>query len=84
MSLATASTRRMGWGVPGSVSFHTSSSRVPMEKLARTSEWAAASASRSRSRRMSVDLVRMENGLRASASTSTMPRVRWYFPSHRW
>ena len=64
LSLATASTRRRGWGVPGSVSFHTSSSRVPMEKLARTSSVGAASASRSRSRRMRVDLVRMENGLR--------------------
>ena len=53
-------------------------------RLARTSVRRAASASRSRSRRISVDLVRMENGLAASASTSTMPRVRRYLPSHRW
>ena len=44
----------------------------------------AASASRSRSRSTSADLVRIENGLRASESTSTIPRVSRYFPSHRW
>src|SRR5437868_6599250 len=32
-SLATASTRFFGCGVPGSVSFHTSSSRVPIEAV---------------------------------------------------
>ena len=31
-----------------------------------------------------VDLVRMENGLAAWPSAFTIPRVRWYFPSHRW
>ena len=33
---------------------------------------------------MSVDFVRIENGLRASPSTSTIPRVSRYFPSQRW
>jgi hypothetical protein len=37
-SLPTASTRLIGWGVPGSVRRHTSRSRVPMEKLTVTSE----------------------------------------------
>src|SRR5207244_705518 len=76
LSLATASTRFFGCGVPGSLAFQTSSSSVPMEKLARTSARCAASVSTSRSRRISVDLVRIENGLACSARVSTMPRVR--------
>ena len=34
LSCATASKRRAGWGAPGSLSRHTSGSRVPTEKLA--------------------------------------------------
>ena len=76
--------RWRGRGVPGSVIRHTSSSRVPIEKLVCTSVRAAAAVSTSRSRRISVDLVRIENGLAASPSASMMPRVSRYLPSQRW
>ena len=69
--------------MPGSLSFHTSSSTVPTENAVCTLVRRAASARTSMSRRMSVDFVRIENGFRASASTSTIPRVSRYFPSHR-
>ena len=82
-SRASASSRRRGWGVPGSLNLHTSSSTVPTENAVCTRVRRAASASTSRSRRMSVDFVRIENGLRASPSTSTIPRVSRYLPSHR-
>ena len=72
---ATASTRRQGGGVPGSLLRQTSSSSVPIERLARTLVRSAAAARTSRSRRIMVDFVRMENGLPAAPSVSTMPRV---------
>ena len=71
----SASTRCRGGGVPGSLLRQARSSSVPMEKLMPTEVRFAASASRSRSRRIIVDLVRIENGLRASESTSISPRV---------
>ncbi len=74
-SLATVSTRRMGLGACGSTARQTSSSRQPIENAVLTSVRVAASASRSMSRPMSVDLVRIENGFAASASTSMTPRV---------
>jgi hypothetical protein len=75
-SFATVSTRRSGLGVCGSTARQTCSSRQPIEKAKLTSVRAAASASRSMSRPMSVDFVRIENGFAASVSTSTRPRVR--------
>ena len=83
-SRLTASIRLSGGGVPGSVSFHTSRSSVPMETSSRTRVRAAASTSRPRSRRTSVDFVRMLKGLAASLSTRTIPCVRWYLPSAFW
>ncbi len=80
----TASRRLSGGGVPGSVSFQTSRSSVPIERLTCTLVRLAASASSSRSRSTSVDLVRMLKGLPISASTPTMPLVRWYLPSACW
>ncbi len=53
----------------------TASSSVPIEKLMPTVVRLAASTSRSRSRRIIVDFVRIENGFRASESTSISPRV---------
>jgi hypothetical protein len=70
--------------VPGSVARHTSSSSVPIDRLTRTLVRRAAAASSATSRSTSVDLVRIENGLPASPSTSTMPRVSRYLPSARW
>ncbi len=63
-SAATASSRRIGWGVPGSVVRHASSSTVPTENAVATSATFAASTSRSRSRRIRVPFVRIENGFR--------------------
>ena len=72
-SRATASSRWRGWGVPGSVARHTSVSTVPIERLTDTSVRCDASASRSASRTTSVDLVRMENGLRAAVEHLDQP-----------
>ena len=55
-----------------------------MEKDTETSVRCAAAANKAPSRSTSVDLVRIENGLRAADSVSTMPRVRWYLPSACW
>lgn len=76
-SAATASMRFHGGGAPGSVRRHTSRSSEPIDRLVRTGTRSAAAASASRSRRMSVDLVRMENGLAPSAMAPMSPRVRW-------
>ena len=72
---ATASTRRSGGGVPGSLARHTSSSSVPIERLQRTRPARAASASRSVSRRIMGDLVRIENWFPAAVSSAIRPRV---------
>jgi hypothetical protein len=56
--------RLRGCGVPGSDNRQASSSSVPTDSAAPTSVTAAASFSRSRSRRISVPLVRMEKGFR--------------------
>ncbi len=84
VSRRSASTRRSGGGVPGSVSDHTERSSVPTEKLTDTSVRSDAAASRAASRRIRVDLVRMLKGLRAPESVSTIPLVRWYLPSACW
>jgi len=80
----TASSRRRGLGVPGSTERHSSSSTKPTEKLTLTGVTAAASVSRSRSRVISVPLVRIENGLAWSRSAAMMPRMSRYRPSARW
>ncbi len=63
-SARTASIRLRGCGVPGSERRHASSSSVPIENAAATSVTFEASLSSSRSRRMSVPFVRIENGFR--------------------
>ena len=63
-SARTASIRFRGCGVPGSLARHASSSSVPIENAVETSATLEASTSRSRSRRISVPLVRIENGFR--------------------
>ena len=85
VSRRMASTRRSGGGVPGlgqrphgAVERADGEAHRHLGALARPRRAAAAS------RRMSVDLVRMLNGLRAPESVSTMPRVRWYLPSACW
>ena len=72
-----ASTRWRGGGVPGSLVRQARSSSVPIEKLTPMVVRFAASTSRSTSRRIMVDFVRIENGLRASESTLIRPRVSW-------
>ncbi len=67
--------RRRGLGVPGSTSRESSSSTNPTDTFRPTSVTCAASAIRSRSRRISVPLVRIENGLRASRSAPMMPGI---------
>ena len=57
---------------------------MPTEKLTETCVRSDAAASSAASRSTRVDLVRMLKGLRAPESVSTMPRVRWYFPSACW
>ncbi len=59
--------RRAGLGVPGSTSRDSSLSTNPTDTFRPTSVTCAASAIRSRSRRISVPLVRIENGLRGVA-----------------
>jgi hypothetical protein len=63
-SAATASMRFRGCGVPGSVRRHASSSSVPIENAVETSVTPAAWINRSRSRRIIVPFVRIENGFR--------------------
>ena len=63
----SASTRRSGGGVPGSVAFHTARSSVPMENDTPTSVRSDAAASSAASRRIRVDFVRMLNGFLAAA-----------------
>ena len=60
-----------GGGVPGSLTRQTSSSSVPIERFARTSVRSAAARKTSRSRRIIVDFVSTENGLRARPSVSS-------------
>ena len=62
-SCLTAAMRALGCGVPGSLRRHTSSSRVPMDRLAENPAVSASSTNRSRSRSSSGDLVSTEHGL---------------------
>ena len=75
-SFASASRRCDGGAAPGSVRAASSSSTLPIDSATPTSVTLAASTSSSRSRRIMLDFVRMENGFVRSASTSTRPRVR--------
>jgi hypothetical protein len=59
-------------------------STEPTETFSPTSVTSAAAASSSMSRRISVPLVKMENGLAAPASAAMMPGMSWYRPSARW
>jgi hypothetical protein len=65
--------RRCGLGVPGSRSRHSASSAQPTDTASPTSVTSAAWQISSRSRRISVPLVRIENGLAASRSAVRMP-----------
>ena len=65
--------RRSGAGVPGSMARHSDLSTKAAETFSPTSVTSAASSSRSRSRRISVPLVRIENGFAASRSAAMMP-----------
>ena len=76
-----ASNRACGRGVPGSVSFQTSSSTLPMLKLTCTSATSLSSRSTSTSRRTKTPLVVMEAGFRKSTSTRRMRRVSSYCDS---
>ena len=76
-SAAHASSRRAGAGVPGSIDRHRSLSVKPADTFSPTSVTSAAAASRSMSRRISVPLVRIENGLAASVSAPMMPGISW-------
>ncbi len=71
----TTSSRRSGAGVPGSTVRHRSGSVKPTETDAPTSVTRAARASRSRSRRISVPLVRIEKGFARSVRASMMPGI---------
>ncbi len=84
LSVAQTPSRRLGLGVPGSMVRHRSSSAQPTDTLRPTSVTSADASSRSRSRRISVPLVRMEYGLRASSSAWRIPGISWYLPSARW
>ena len=75
LSRRTVSTRWRGGGVPGSVVRHACSSSVPIDRLTRTDVRRDASASTSMSRRIIVDLVRIENEFLASESAEINPRV---------
>ena len=75
VSAAQTASLRSGLGVPGSADRESDLSTNPTETLRPTSVTCAASASRSRSRRISVPLVRMENGLRASRSAPMIPGI---------
>ena len=57
---------------------------APVSAVTRAEVCVAASDSKARSRRMRVDLVRMEKGLAASARTRTTPWVKWNLASQRW
>lgn len=62
LRVRTASRRRAGEGVPGSTVRHSASSTKPTETEIPASVTSAAWRSSSRSRRISVPLVRIENG----------------------
>ena len=72
-SAAHASRRRCGAGCPARPRATASSSTKPTDTFSPTSVTSAASSSRSRSRRISVPLVRIENGLRESRSARDDP-----------
>ena len=61
--------------MPGSVVRHARSSSVPIDRLTCTEVRRDASASTSMSRRIIVDLVRIENEFLASESAVISPRV---------
>jgi hypothetical protein len=70
-----AESRRWGDGARGSSARASAGSRVVIDTATWTRPSRAIPASRSRSRRISADLVTMVSGWRVSASTSRMPRV---------
>ena len=75
VSAAQVSIRRCGLGVPGSTDRDSSESVKPTETFRPTSVTSAASASNSRSRRIRVPLVRIENGFAASFSAPMIPGI---------
>ncbi len=70
---AHTSSRRCGLGVPGSRSRQSAWSAHPTDTASPTSVTSAAWQISSRSRRISVPLVRIENGLAASRSAVRIP-----------
>jgi len=70
VSVRTASSLRRGLGVPGSTARHMPSSTKPTENEIPTRVTWAASRSSCRSRRMSVPLVRIENGFAKSRNAA--------------
>jgi hypothetical protein len=70
-----ASTRRSGVAARGSMLRESLRSRLVTEIAARVSPSDAASASKSRSRRIRADLVITEKGCRKRTNTSITPRV---------
>ena len=67
--------RACGEGVPGSTSLCSSGSPTASDTATLTSTRRAASAISGRSRRSSVPLVRMENGVPESARAPMMPGI---------
>src|SRR5439155_8595815 len=66
-------------GLPPDVLVHRS-----VEKAAAIGATDAACSKRSMSRRISVPLVRMENGFRRAVRALRIPRIKRYRPSTRW
>lgn len=71
----TVSSRAVAFGVPGSMRCWSSSSNTAIDIARVTCTLVAASVSRGRSRRNSVPLVRIENGVPDSVSADTMPGI---------
>ncbi len=72
----TVSSRASALGVPGSSDRCSASSNTAIDIASVTRTSSAASARSGRSRRSSVPLVRIENGVRFSASAPMMSGIR--------
>ncbi len=80
----TVSSRASALGVPGSIERWSASSKTAIDMANDTVTCCAASVSSGRSRRSSVPLVRIENGVPLSVRAPTMSGMRRYRPSARW
>jgi hypothetical protein len=83
-SFSTASSRRFGMDVRGSITRCSFSSRVVMDRLTASRRWAPGPDSTSMSRVTRWFFVMMAAGLRNSASTSRQPRVMRSLRSTGW